>query len=153
MAFLGAAGKETMVAISNGPGRIAAGLMRIRYVREAVAEKADLSGLSHRPTLRTWTGLGLMGFSYVIGWPAVGFLAWLSYRLREPLVAVIGGPFTYGLSHLVFLAGAALAGADYAKTVLRWAVRRLVERLGGRGAVPGLEEAGDRPGKTGVEHP
>ena len=150
---LGAAGKETMVTVRSGPGRIAAGLMRIRYVREAVAEKADLSGLSSRPTLRTWTGLGMMAFSYVIGWPAVGLLVWLSYRLREPLVAVVGGTLAYGLSHLVFMAGAALAGVDYAKPVLRWAVRRLVERLNGRDAVPESEETNDRPGKTGVEHP
>lgn len=132
---------------------MAAGLVRIRFVREALADKADLSGLKERPTLRAWIGLGLMGFSYVIGWPLVGVLAWLAYRLREPIVIVLGGPLAYGFSHLVFLAGIALAGADYAKIVVRWAVRRLVERLGGRVAVAPGEAAIDRTGKTGVEHP
>jgi hypothetical protein len=142
-----------MDTTGGGGARGAAGLVRIRFVREALAEKADLSGLRDRPTLRAWAGLGLMGFSYVIGWPLVGVLAWLAYRLREPVVIALGGPLAYGFSHLVFLAGAALAGVDYAKIIVRWAVRRLVERLYGRVAVAPGEEAIDPPGKTGVERP
>ncbi len=134
-------------------GRIAAQLVRIRFVREALAERADLSGLAARPTLRAWTGLGLMAFSYVIGWPAVAVLAWLAYRLSEPLVVALGGPLVYGLSHLVFLAGAALAGADYARAVLRWATRRLVERLAGPAAAALPETEIDRPEERGVGQP
>ena len=100
-----------------------------RFVREAVMEKADLKAMRAKPTHRIWIGLGLMGFSYIIGWPAVGLLAWISYRLQEPLFVVVGGPATYGLSYLVFLAGFYLAGAHYAQILLRWAARRLVERL------------------------
>ncbi len=106
-------------------------LAATRFVREALAEKADLKAMRAKPTPRIWIGLGLMGFSYIIGWPAVGLLAWISYHLREPMIVVVGGPATYGLSNLVFLAGFYLAGVHYAQILLRWATRRLVERLTG----------------------
>ena len=115
---------------------IVARLAATRFVREALAEKADLKAMKAKPTPRVWIGLGLMGFSYIIGWPAVGLLAWISYHLREPLIVVVGGPATYGLSHLVFLAGFYLTGVHYAQILLRWATRRLVERLTGAVAAP-----------------
>ncbi|MHB8771774.1 MAG: hypothetical protein ACYC7J_12295 [Syntrophales bacterium] len=117
-------------------GRIASRLARVRFVREAMEEKADLSSLRRRPTPREWTGLGLVGFSYLIGWPAVGLLALLAYRMDEPLLLVIGGPAVYGFSHVVFWAGSWLAGARYAGVILRWAMRRIVEKLGGATAPP-----------------
>jgi peptidoglycan/xylan/chitin deacetylase (PgdA/CDA1 family) len=109
--------------------RMVARLCRTRFAREALEGKADLSSLRAKPTPRVWAGLALIGFSYIIGWPAVGLLAWASYLLREPLIVAIGGPLTYGLSHLVFLAGSYLAGVHYANIFLRWAMRRLLERL------------------------
>ena len=111
--------------------RMVGRLAETRFVREALAEKADLKSMRAKPTPRLWTGLGLMSLSYIIGWPAVGLLAWISYRLREPLIVIVGGPATYGISHLVFLAGFYLAGVHYAQILLRWATRRLVERLTG----------------------
>jgi len=111
-------------------------LAATRFVREAIAEKADLKALRVKPTPRVWIGLGLVGFSYIIGWPAVGLLAGISYHLREPLIIVIGGPVTYGLSHLVFLAGSYLAGVHYVRIFLRWSMRRLAERMMGTVAPP-----------------
>ena len=115
-------------------GGIRAGIIaratRVRFVREAMEEKADLSPLRAKPTLRVWVGLGLVGFSYIIGWPAVGLLAVIAYHLREPLVIAIGGPLIYGFSYLVFLAGSWLAGTRYAVIILRWATRRVVEKMG-----------------------
>ncbi|MDD5099800.1 MAG: polysaccharide deacetylase family protein [Syntrophales bacterium] len=99
-----------------------------RFVREALAEKADLQAITERPTLRVWIGVGLIGLSYVIGWPAVGLLAWISYQLREPLIIVVGGPATYGLSHVVFMVGLYFAGVHYIRIVLRWVTRRMAER-------------------------
>ncbi|MDD8014016.1 MAG: polysaccharide deacetylase family protein, partial [Acidobacteriota bacterium] len=100
-----------------------------RFVREALAEKADLQAMTEKPTLRVWIGVGLIGLSYIIGWPAVGLLAWISYHLREPLIVVVGGPATYGLSHVVFLVGLYFAGVHYIRIVLRWVTRRMAERL------------------------
>jgi peptidoglycan/xylan/chitin deacetylase (PgdA/CDA1 family) len=110
--------------------RIINRLSRARFVREAMAEKTSLSSLRVKPTPRVWTGLGLIGLSYVIGWPAVGLLALISYYMREPLIVAIGGPMIYGLSHLVFMAGFYLAGSRYASIFLRWATWRAME-IGG----------------------
>jgi hypothetical protein len=107
-------------------------LARIRFVREAMEEKADLSLLHVKPTPRVWIGLGLVVFSYIIGWPAVGFLFFIAYHLHEPLVIAVGGPVTYGFSHLVFLVGSWLAGLDYARIFLRWAARKVIEKIGGQ---------------------
>jgi hypothetical protein len=105
--------------------------MRRRFVREALETPVDLAVLRAKPSPRVWTGLALVGLSYLVGWPAVALLAWLALRWQEPLLVVVGGPLTYGLSHLVFMAGAWLAGSGYVRVLLRWATRRAVEWLGG----------------------
>ena len=122
-------------------GRIAGRLVRMRFVRESMAQKADLSALRKRPTPREWTGLVLVGFSYLIGWPAVGLLALIAYWMGEPLVLVVGGPAIYGFSHVVFWAGSWLAGARYAAVILRWLTRRIVEKLGGPVAPPTVSKS------------
>ncbi len=111
--------------------RIVTRLARARFVREAMEGKADLSELRVKPTFRVWAGLGLVGFSYLIGWPAVGLLALISYQMHEPLIVAVGGPLVYGLSHLVFMAGSWLAGSRYAAILLRWATRRVIEKMEG----------------------
>jgi peptidoglycan-N-acetylglucosamine deacetylase len=110
--------------------RIINRLSRTRFVREAMAEKTTLSSLRVKPTLRFWTGLGLIGVSYVIGWPAVGLLALIAFHMHEPLIVAIGGPIIYGVSHLAFLAGSYLAGSRYVKIFLHGATRRIVEKWG-----------------------
>ncbi|MBI5581976.1 MAG: hypothetical protein HY895_22700 [Deltaproteobacteria bacterium] len=99
------------------------------YVRNAIAEKADLAAFRQKPSARILFGVFLIGFSYILGWPAVGALAGLAIYFEEPLVAIIGGPLTYGVSHLVFLAGMYLAGAKYSGIFLRWATRIVMEKL------------------------
>jgi hypothetical protein len=98
------------------------------YVRSAVADKADLSALRRRPVPRTILGIAIIGLSYTIGWPAIGVLAAASVYLNRPLLLAVGGPILYGLSHLVFMAGTVLAGADYARIFLRWGTRVLAEK-------------------------
>jgi hypothetical protein len=109
--------------------RIITKIAATSYARKAVEEKADLAAFKQKPTIRILLGVFLIGFSYVVGWPAVSALAGLAVYLQEPLVAVIGGPLTYGLSHLVFMAGMYLAGAEYSAIFLRWATRMLVEKI------------------------
>lgn len=122
--------------------RIISRLSRVRYVREAMAERAALATLHGKPTPRVWTGLGLIGLSYIIGWPTVGLLALISYYTREPLIVAIGGPLTYGLSYPVFMAGFYLAGSRYASIIFRWATWNAMERWGGNVAPVGSESAG-----------
>ena len=92
-------------------------------------EEVDLDLFKRRPDFRVISGLIIIGISYIIGWPAVGALGAISIYLNKPLIVVIGGPLTYGLSHLVFLLGFYLAGAEYSKVLLHWATRAAMERL------------------------
>ena len=99
------------------------------FVRKAIEERADLSAFRERPTARIIFGISAMGFSYIIGWPAVSLLGVISIYLNKPLIVIIGGPLTYGLSHLVFILGMYLAGAKYTRIFLRWAVRITIEKF------------------------
>ncbi|SPD74825.1 conserved hypothetical protein [uncultured Desulfobacterium sp.] len=99
------------------------------FVRKAIAEKADLEVFKKRPGPKVISGIFIIVFSYIIGWPAVGALGIISYYLDKPLIVIIGGPITYGLSHFVFILGAYLAGAQYSKAFLLWATRIAVERM------------------------
>jgi len=99
------------------------------YVRAAIADKADLSAFKQKPSFRTVLGIAIIGFSYIIGWPAIGALGAVSVYLNRPLLLAVGGPILYGLSHLVFMVGMVFAGTDYAKIFLRWATRISMEKL------------------------
>jgi hypothetical protein len=121
--------------------RLAERLARTGYVRDALENPPDLREIRRKPTPRVWAGLFLVGLSYVIGWPAVGVLGVLAAWFREPLLVAVGGPLTYGLSHLVFLAGAWLAGERYVRLLTKQATRllfrRILRREEGEGRRPG----------------
>ena len=102
-----------------------------RFVQKAIADKADLSPFKERPSPRAMAGIVAIGISYIIGWPAVALLGVVSIHLGKPMIAIIGGPLTYGLSHLVFILGMYLAGADYTRIFFRWATRKTMEKLMG----------------------
>jgi hypothetical protein len=102
------------------------------FVRSAIEERADLSEFRQRPNARIIVGVSAIGVSYIIGWPAVGLLGAISVYLKEPLIVIIGGPLTYGLSHLVFIFGMYLAGAKYTKIFFRWATRVAMEKFIGQ---------------------
>ena len=98
------------------------------FVRSAIAEQADLSAFREKPTVRVLVGVLLITISFPLGWPAVAALGVLSVHWQTPWIVVIGGPLTYGFSHLVFLVGMYLSGADYSLIFCRWLARVTVER-------------------------
>jgi len=102
-----------------------------RFVQKAIADKADLSPFKEKPSPRAMAGIVAIGISYIIGWPAVALLSVVSIHLEKPMIVIIGGPLTYGLSHLVFILGMYLAGADYTRIFFRWATRKTMEKLMG----------------------
>jgi hypothetical protein len=116
---------------------IAERIARTEFARKAVSENADLSLFKAKLSARVLFGLILIGLSYLIGWPAVALFSILSIYFGQPLLLIIGGPVIYGISHLVFIAGAYLAGAKYTYVLLRWATRRALERILGEGAAAG----------------
>lgn len=99
------------------------------FVRSAIADQADLTAFKEKPSLKVLAGLFAIMVSYVIGWPAVAALGVLSIKLHEPWIVVVGGPVTFGLSHLVFLLGMYLCGAVYSLIFLRWLTRIFLEKL------------------------
>ncbi|MGO9137100.1 MAG: hypothetical protein ACLP9S_00975 [Syntrophales bacterium] len=109
--------------------KIAERLAKTKYIREAMEDQTDMKVIWKRPTPRMIIGLALVGFSYIIGWPAVMALGILAVHSREPMIIVLCGPITYGFSHLVFLAGAWLAGAQYARTLIKYATKVLFRKI------------------------
>jgi len=108
--------------------------------RRAIREKTDLKVFKERPSTRFLIGVGLILISYVFGWPMVGLFSVLAAYFQRPGL-LIGGPLSYGFSHLVFLAGMLLAGRDsirYVEIFSLWSLRTLVERLTGRHSAEGL---------------
>jgi hypothetical protein len=104
-------------------------ISELDYVRSAILEQADLSAFKEKPTAIVIAGVFAIGLSFVIGWPAVGALGVLSVKLHNPWLVTIGGPLTYGLSHLVFLLGMYLSGARYSLIFFRWLTRITMEKL------------------------
>ena len=102
------------------------------WMRDAMNNGDALHVFREKPAMQVYAGIGLILTSYVIGWPAVAILGLLAFYTGEPLTLAIGGPLTYGLSHLVFLAGLYLAGKRYAVALTYWAARKTLAKLSGK---------------------
>jgi len=109
--------------------RLVQRLSRTNYVRSVMEDETGLECFKQKPTPRIIWGLVVIGISYTIGWPVVGLLGVLSAAWDQPLLVAIGGPIVYGLSHLTFMVGAWLAGAEHAKAFFRWATRAAMLKL------------------------
>lgn len=102
----------------------------------------DLSEFRERPTPRLITGLFLMAFSYVIGWPAIAVLGVIALWYNEPLIAVIGGPVIYVISCLVFLLGAWLARApQHLGTLTKFAIQAFIRKYSSKSKISGAKES------------
>lgn len=101
----------------------------IDFVRTAIEEQADLTAFKEKPSLQVLAGIFLICLSFLLGWPAVAACGVVALKLHEPLIAVIGGPLVYGLSHLVFLLGMYFSGAKYTVIFFRWLSRVTAEKL------------------------
>ncbi len=99
------------------------------YVRSAIADQADLSAFKEKPTPLVLAGVFAISLSFILGWPAVAFMGILAVKLHNPWIAAVGGPLTYGFSHLVFMLGMYLSGAVYSLIFLRWLTRITMEKL------------------------
>lgn len=104
-------------------------LSRIRFVRSAIVDRADLSAFRQRPDLKVISGVSAIVLSYVIGWPLISLLGIAAAYYGNVAIVAVGGPVAYGLSHLVFMLGMYLAGAKYSHVFMRWAVARGTIRL------------------------
>jgi len=102
--------------------RLTKWLAQTRFMKKTLADEITLDVIKQRPSVKFIAGISLVGISYIIGWPAVAFFTFLAayYNIKE--IAFLG-PASYLFSHLVFIAGAALAGVDgikYGHMFYRW---------------------------------
>jgi peptidoglycan/xylan/chitin deacetylase (PgdA/CDA1 family) len=119
---------KTPVSIMDG---LNGWLAQTGVVRRALADEVTLDEFKGRPSAKFIIGLSLIAFSYMIGWPAVAFFAFLAVYLDVKKIALLG-PVSYIFSHFVFIAGAALAGVDgvkYGHLFSRWLIHRFARRV------------------------
>ena len=103
-------------------------ISRTAYVRSAIAEKADLSAFKDNPSFRVKLGIAIVFLSYAIAWPAIVVLGYLAVATDRAWLLAVVAPLLYVFSHLAFLLGMYLAGANYIRVLLRWATRVVVEK-------------------------
>jgi hypothetical protein len=106
-------------------------LIATAYIRKAIKERVTLDAFKARPSPRFLWGVSFVLISYILGWPMVGLFSVLAAYFQTPALLVVGPAF-YGFSHLVFLFGMYFAGRDclrYADIMLRWSLRRAVEKI------------------------
>jgi len=99
------------------------------FARRALQDRADLSAFKKKPDLRIILGLCALAGSYIVCWPLISGLTTLSIVWGEPWIIIIGGPFSYGISHLTFMTGMYLVGEKYTRVVFRWLTRVTLEKL------------------------
>jgi hypothetical protein len=104
-------------------------ISKIPFVSQAMADRADLSAFRGKPSPRVILGVSAIAFSFVLGWPMVSLFGVLSVTFDNPWILVAGGPAVYGLSHLVFMIGMFLSGAEYSLVFFRWLTRVTMESL------------------------
>ncbi|MFT5699137.1 MAG: hypothetical protein ACI8ZB_001994 [Desulforhopalus sp.] len=127
----------TMVLLPASSYRIMTRIIRqsilkvseLGYVRSAIQEQADLSAFKEKPTVAVLAGVFAIGLSFIMGWPAIAGLGVLAIKLQNPWIVAVGGPLSYGLSHLVFLLGMYLSGAKYSLLFFRWLTKVSMEKL------------------------
>ncbi len=104
-------------------------LLKIKFVQNAVAEKTDLSIFKEKPTPKMIFGFICITVSYIICWPVISVLGIISIYLKAPLLLIIGGILIWGTSHLLFMFGFYLAGAQHSKVFLKWITRLFIEKF------------------------
>jgi hypothetical protein len=109
--------------------RTALYLARKKYCKTAIEDQADLKAIREKPTPSMIAGLIMIGFSYIIGLPAVVAMGIIAVWAKKPLVAVIGGPLIYAISTIIFIIGIRMAGKTYVHVFCRWMVRVVLEKI------------------------
>ena len=109
--------------------RTALYLARTKYCKTAIEDRADLTAIREKPTPSMIAGIVMIGFSYVIGLPAVIAMGVIAVWMKKPLVAVIGGPLIYAISTIIFIIGIKMVGKTYFHILSRWMVRVVLEKI------------------------
>ncbi len=103
-------------------------IARTKFGQKSLSNPDGLSILKQRPGKRVYVGVVLMAISFLLGFPALAFLSYLSVKLSKPMTIAIGGPAVIILAHIVFGVGVYLAGQNYASKVLQRATKRFLKK-------------------------
>ena len=109
--------------------KMALRLAKKKFCREAIREKADLTAITQKPTNTMIIGIILIAFSYVIGMPAVITMGLVAAWMKEPLIAIVGGPLIYAISTIIFIIGIKMAGKKYFVDIMKWMTRIILEKI------------------------
>ena len=107
---------------------------RKEFCRDAIREHADLGIFKQRLTTPVIAGLILIAVSYLIGLPTAVIIGGFVVAQFNALIATIITTLIYGISWLLFMLGAYLAGPKYGKAFSRWLVRVILEKMLGNEA-------------------
>ena len=99
-----------------------------KFGQISLTKPDGLSILKQQPGTRVYVGLVAMAMSYLIGFPTLAFLSYLSFKLSKPMIIAVGGPVVLLLVHIMFGVGVYLAGKNYAVEVLQWATKRFLQK-------------------------
>ena len=102
---------------------------RKEFCRDAIRENADLNIFKEKLTKPVITGLILIVVSYLIGLPTAVIIGGFVVAKFNALIATVITALTYGISWLLFMLGAYLAGPKYGKAFSRWLVRVILEKM------------------------
>ena len=102
---------------------------RKEFCRAAIDERADLSVFEKKLSATVITGLVLIFVSYLIGLPTAFVLGAIAVAKFNASIAGVITTAIYGISWLLFMLGAYLAGPKYGKAFSRWAVRVVLEKI------------------------
>ena len=100
-----------------------------KFCREAIYERADLTELAEKPSKSVLVGILMIGFSYIIGLPAVVAFGVIAVWMNKPMIGIVGGPVIYAISTVIFLIGIKMAGKKYFMVCLKWLTRITLEKI------------------------
>ena len=103
-------------------------LEQTKFGQKSLTKPDGLCTLKQKPGMRVYVGLVLMAMSFLIGLPALAFLSYLAVKLSKPMTIAVGGPVVILLVHIMFVVGVYLAGHNFASEVLRWAIKRFLQK-------------------------
>jgi hypothetical protein len=99
-----------------------------KFCREAICERADLTKLAEKPSKSVLVGILMIGFSYIIGLPAVVAFGVIAVWMNKPMIGIVGGPVIYAISTVIFVIGIKMAGKKYFMVCLKWLIRVTLEK-------------------------
>jgi hypothetical protein len=113
----------------NRMRKIARKIAATKFARRALDGDPSFHPFEKKPSAKVMIGILLMAVSHIIGWPMMAVCGALSIYWKSPLIAIVGVPSLFVVTHLFFLAGVYLAGGKYLLPLIRWITRIILKKM------------------------